>query len=189
MDSALIVSQNEKSTQYFVELLQSAHVGHIASSTTCGEARRMFLERAFDLLIVNAPLKDETGEKLSRHIAIKEMTQVILVVAAEHYEAIAAQCENDGVLTLAKPINKAILWSAIKLAKAAQSKMMRMHSENNKLKQKIEDIRIIDRAKCALIAYMNMHEKEAHRYIEKQAMDMRVSKRMVAEGILKTYEN
>jgi response regulator NasT len=34
-----------------------------------------------------------------------------------------------------------------------------------------------------------MSEQEAHRYIEKQAMDMRSAKRVVAEGILKLYEN
>jgi len=51
------------------------------------------------------------------------------------------------------------------------------------------DIRIIDRAKCLLISYLNMSEQEAHRYIEKQAMDMRLTKRMIAEGIIKTYEN
>ena len=55
--------------------------------------------------------------------------------------------------------------------------------------QKIEDKRIIDRAKYILISCMNMREQEAHRYLEKQAMDMRTSKRIIAEGILKRYEN
>ncbi|MDR0322216.1 MAG: hypothetical protein LBI28_11990 [Treponema sp.] len=40
-----------------------------------------------------------------------------------------------------------------------------------------------------MISYMNMNEQEAHWFIEKQAMDMRATKRTVAEGILKTYEN
>ena len=47
---------------------------------------------------------------------------------------------------------------------------------------------MIDRAKCILIQYLNMTEAEAHRYIEKQAMDMRSTKRVIAEGILRTYE-
>jgi AmiR/NasT family two-component response regulator len=34
-----------------------------------------------------------------------------------------------------------------------------------------------------------MSEQEAHRYIEKQAMDLRLTKRMIAEGIIKIYEN
>ena len=53
--------------------------------------------------------------------------------------------------------------------------------------QKIEDIRLIDRAKCLLIAYFRINEQEAHRFIEKQAIDRRMTKRKVAEGILRTY--
>ena len=66
--------------------------------------------------------------------------------------------------------------------------MRRLCDENSKLTQKIEDVRIIDRAKCLLISYLKVNEQEAHRYIEKQAMDMRITRREVAEGILKTYE-
>jgi response regulator NasT len=36
---------------------------------------------------------------------------------------------------------------------------------------------------------MKMTEKEAHRYIEKQAMDMRITKRAVAEKIIRTFED
>ena len=46
----------------------------------------------------------------------------------------------------------------------------------------------MDRAKCVLIQYLNMTETQAHRYIEKQAMDLRTTRRQIAEGILKTYE-
>lgn len=189
MESALIVSHAEKGINFFMDILNSVQIGHIVGISTCGEARRLLLERDFDLVLINAPLKDETGENLSRHVAAKGASQVILVVSAEHYDAVSDHCENDGILTVAKPINKTVLWSAIKLAKAAQGKIKRMHSENNKLKQKIDDIRIIDRAKCILISHMNMSEKEAHRYIEKEAMDMRIPKRAIAEGILRTYEN
>jgi len=102
---------------------------------------------------------------------------------------VSAACEDDGVLVVAKPVNRTVFWSALKLAQASGARIARMKDENSKLKQKIEDIRIVDRAKCILISYLNMSEQESHRYIEKQAMDMRLSKRTIAEGILKTYEN
>ena len=86
-------------------------------------------------------------------------------------------------------MNRAIFWSALKIATATFNKISILKNENNKLLQKIEDIRMIDRAKCILIQYLNMTEAEAHRYIEKQAMDMRTTKRSIADGILKTYEN
>lgn len=189
MENALIVSQTEKSIGFFMEILNAAQINHIVGVSTCGEARRLLLERSFDLVLINAPLKDESGERLSHHIASQGVSEVILVVASEHYDAVSAHCENDGILTVAKPINKSVLFSAIRFAKAAQNRLMRMKTENIKLKQKIDDIRVIDRAKCILISYMHMSEKDSHRYIEKQAMDMRISKRLVAEGILRTYEN
>ncbi|MCL2050543.1 MAG: ANTAR domain-containing protein [Lachnospiraceae bacterium] len=189
MDSALIVSSNEKYIAFFAEILKSASIGHIVDIHSCGDARRLLLERDFDLVLINAPLKDETGEMLARFIAAKGASQVILVVKTEFYEAVSAVCEDDGVLTIAKPINKTIFWSALTLARSAQSRLTKVKAENAKLKQKIEDIRVIDRAKLILISYMNMTEKEAHRYIEKEAMDSRQSRREVAEGIIKTYEN
>ena len=51
----------------------------------------------------------------------------------------------------------------------------------------MEEIRIVNRAKWILIRELKLDEPEAHRYIEKQAMDRCISKRIVAEEIIKTY--
>jgi response regulator NasT len=187
MESALIISSTE--TSFFTEILKAASINQIAVLQSCGEARRLLLERDVDLVVVNAPLRDETGETLSRHVASKSASQVILVVKNEYFDEIAAVCEDDGVLTVSKPVNKMVFWSALTLAKSAQNRIKRIQEENAQLKQKIEDIRIVDRAKWVLVSYMNMNEKEAHRFIEKQAMDLRATKRAIAEGILRTYEH
>ena len=189
MDSALIVSASEKSAQYIGEILKAASILDIFAAKSCGEARRLLTERDFDLVVVNAPLTDESGEGLSRYIASKGVSQVILLVKSAFYEAVSAVCEEDGVLTISKPVNRAILWSSLKLANSAHARLKRMQAENNKLRQRIEDIRIVDRAKYLLIVHLNLSEEEAHRYIEKQAMDSRATRRLVAEKILKTYEN
>lgn len=189
MDSALIVSCIENSTIFFTEMLNAASVSQIAALCSVSEARRLLLERDFDLVIINAPLRDESGELFSQQIASAGISQVILVVKSEYFDAVSAVCENDGVLVVSKPVHRAVFWSALKLAGSVHSRLKHVKEENSRLKQKIEDIRIIDRAKCVLISYLNMSEEEAHRYIEKQAMDVRSTKRVIAEGILKTYEN
>jgi response regulator NasT len=189
MESALIVTCTEKTTCFFREMLNEANINQIVTLNTAGEARRLLLKQDFDLVIVNSPLSDESGESLARHIAFEDTTQVILVVKDECFDAVSTACENDGVLTIAKPVNKSVVRSALLLARSAQARLRRLREENFKLKQKLEDIRIINRAKYILITYLNMSEQEAHRYIEKQAMDMRAAKRVIAEGILKTYEN
>jgi AmiR/NasT family two-component response regulator len=189
MESALIVTSSEKSVAFFTEMLNTISINHIVTSQTCGQARRLLLEKDFDLVVINSPLRDETGESLARYIASRGTSQVILVVKSEHFEEVSATAGEDGVLTVAKPINRELFWSALKLAKAADSRLKRMRAENSMLKQKIEDIRIIDRAKCILISHFGMSEQKAHRFIEKHAMDIRATKRAVAEGILKMYEN
>ena len=55
------------------------------------------------------------------------------------------------------------------------------------IEEKMEEIRIVNRAKWLLISELKMDEQGAHRYIEKQAMDRCISKRIVAEEIIKTY--
>jgi len=189
MESALIVSCSDKGTAFFTEMLSSANIAQIAVAQSCGEARRIFLERDFDLIVINAPLRDESGENLARQIAAKDSAQVMLAVKSEYFDAVSAVFENYGVLTVSKPLSKTIFSHALILAKSARNKIKRVQAENKSLKQKIEDIRIVDRAKCILISHMNMTEQEAHRYIEKQAMDMRSAKREIAESILRTYDN
>jgi len=188
MESALIVSSTEKGIDVFAQLLKAAQVHHFEAMRSCGEARRRLLERDFDLVVINAPLRDEVGENLARQVAGKHFAQVILVVKAEHFDAVAAVCEDEGVLTIEKPLNRAVFWSALKLAKSTQNRLRREQVENQKLKQKIEDIRIVDRAKGVLITYENLSEAQAHRVIEKQAMNSRSTKRAVAEEILQRYE-
>ena len=77
---------------------------------------------------------------------------------------------------------------SLKMASATNARLKNMQNLNKKLTQKIDDIKIVDRAKCLLISHLNMTETNAHKYIEKKAMDVRISRREVAENILKTYE-
>ena len=189
MENALIVSNSEKDAAFFSVMLNSASVSQITCLKSVEEARRHILKNDFDLVIIDAPLKDESGESFSRYAASKGISQVLLLIESKLFDSVSIACERDGVLPVSKPVDKVIFWSAILLAKSAQNRIRRIQAENAQLKQKIEDIRVIDRAKCLLISTMKMSEQESHRYIEKQAMDIRSTRRIVAEGILKRYDN
>ncbi len=64
-----------------------------------------------------------------------------------------------------------------------------LNRETEKLQNKLDDARLISRAKLLLINRFKMSEKEAHRYIEKAAMDHSLKRRDVAISIIKTYED
>ena len=188
METVLIVSYYTKSISFLTDILIEASISNITTATNAGEARRLIVNNYYDLCIINTPLLDEFGENLALDIAVKGNTEVLLIVKSEIFDDISLKVEDYGVITIAKPISKSFLWNALKLAKATHNKLQNMQNENKRLVQRIEDIRIIGRAKCILISHMSMTESEAHRYIEKQAMDMRQSRREIAEGILRSYE-
>lgn len=189
MKSALIISGSDKGKDVLKELLSQNGYQNISVCDNASEAKRMLLERDISLCVVNTPLRDEFGMRFAIDVAQHEITQVLMVVKSEHYEEVCSKAETYGVYVLPKPISRHLFWSAIKLLEASYHKLVILSERNMELERKIEDIRLIDRAKCVLIEYLNMTEGQAHKYVEKQAMDMRLTKRDVAARILKTYES
>ena len=103
-------------------------------------------------------------------------------------EEITEKVEDYGVITVAKPISRQMFWSALKLARVTQRRLTMARRENAKLQKKIEDLKLVSRAKLVLISYAGMSEEEAHKYLERQAMDRRMPRADVAREVLDQYE-
>lgn len=63
-----------------------------------------------------------------------------------------------------------------------------MRMRNRSLKDRLSEIKVIDRAKCLLMEHEQLSEAQAHRYLEKRAMDSQMSRLQVAEQLLKKYQ-
>ena len=85
-------------------------------------------------------------------------------------------------------MNRELLYAAVRLAHAVRVQLNAVMQENQKLRRKLEETRLGDRAKCILIECCGMTEPEAHAYLEKRAMDRRQTKREAAMEILQTQE-
>lgn len=187
MDSAMIVSGSEKSLEELCSILKSCGITQISIINNCAEARRGLVNGEKSVIIINTPLADEFGTGFALY-ATRTNAGIVMLVRAELAEEIAYKVENDGVIVVPKPLQKASLVQAVRLAVSTHRRIMGVKNENLQLQRKLEEMKVIDRAKCLLIQCLSMTEPQAHRFIEKQAMDMRISKTSVAEGILKTYE-
>lgn len=175
--------------ELLAQLLHAArHMRHTPAKSGA-EARRLLLEGSFDLIVINAPLPDEFGHELACWAAQTSTAGVLLLVRSESADDLSARVEDEGVFVVPKPVNRPFFYQALKLVSASRRRMLNLEQQNMKLQQKIEEIRLVDRAKCTLIEVLKLSEAQAHRYIEKQAMDMRITRREVAENILKTYES
>ena len=103
-------------------------------------------------------------------------------------EAAQKVCDA-GVFVIEKPIDRRLFDQALRFIAAAQNRLASLLEENARLHRQLQDLRLIDRAKCLLIETLGMTEPQAHRYIELQAMDLRMTKREIAGEIIRTYEN
>ena len=113
----------------------------------------------------------------------------MIIVPQKNADEINDILTQHGVLVISKPINRHLFHHFLQFTECFKTRILSVAKENEKLKHMVEDIKLIDRAKFLLITCLNMDENQAHRYLEKQAMDLRISKLQVAKQVIKTYEN
>jgi response regulator NasT len=188
MDSVLIVSNTSSTLGIISELLKSQTFSRLVTVQNGGEARRQLIDTDFELIIIDTPLTDEFGDDFALRAAEATSAGIILITRTETLYDMSEAVEEAGVFVLSKPIGPEFFYQSVKLLNASRKRLLKYQNENQKLQAKVHEIQIIDRAKYALIQYLNMTEAQAHRYIEKQSMDLRQSKLVTAENVLKTYE-
>ena len=188
MEKILIVSSSNKSKELLSNIVKESGVYEVLAVENSFKCREIIREINFDLIIINSPLRDDYGENLSLFINDNTNTSIILIVKNNSSQENIYNLESKGIYIIEKPLNKLMLINIINSYITCRRKFNPIVNENEKLKEKINDIRLIDRAKLTLIQYLKMSEEESHKYIEKQAMDLRITKVEVAKNILKIYE-
>ena len=183
----LVVGSGDKIFDYISDMLPKSGYEPLMRANDAGEARRLLLDTPADIVIINTPLTDEFGTELALDLAESPMG-VMLLVKSELYDQVCYKVEDSGVLTLAKPMTRQGFYSAVKLLSALSARLAKMEKKNHSLQEKMADIRVVNRAKWLLIERHRMTEEDAHYFIEKQSMDMRLSRREVAENIIRSYD-
>ena len=171
-----------------IQLLEAAPGSQVDTVYSEEDAIDQMAKTEFDLIIINSPLEGKSGVDLAVFAAEKHTAGVLLVVQNKYANIVAQKVEPYGVLVVGKPVVKAFFNQAIKFAEVVAHRVVSLKEENINLQNKLEEMKIVNRAKCVLIQYLSMSEVQAHKYIEKQAMDMRLKKSQVAKQILKAYE-
>ena len=187
--SVLIVCSNDKSTDFIRLTLNSSDYIPIETTANAGEAKRRLSEKDFDVVIINTPLKDEFGVDLAVDINEKYYCGTMLLVKNDIYEQIAYKTEDFGIFCVSKPITKEFFLRAVRLVSATRNRIKSIEIKTENLKEKMNEIRLVNRAKLLLIEKLSMTEKDAHRHIEKQAMDLCLKKSEIAKRIIITYES
>lgn len=186
--SVLIVSASRNFNTAMASLLPVSEFWPVSTVGSVASARRELLERAFDIVIINAPLPDDLGSALAVDVSTRSQAAALLLVKSDIYDEVYSEVMEYGVFTLSKPTSAQLLSQYLKILCTARERIRRLEGKQQSVEEKIEEIRLVNHAKWLLIECLSMSEAEAQRYIEKQAMDLRISKRQMAENVIKTYE-
>ena len=185
--SVLIVSASPSLNVGIRELLPASRYFPVVTVSNLGAAKRAIAEREFDFVIINSPLPDGDGLSLAIDAGNGKNTVVLLTVRAEQYPEAFDLSAGFGVFLLKRPLSRTSMELALGWLTSARERLRMTENRVQSVEEKMEEIRLINRAKWLLISELKMSEPDAHRYIEKQAMDRCVSKRVIAEEIVKTY--
>ena len=186
--SVLIVTASERFTDSIMPLLPMTDYWPVQTASSVAEARRWLADTEFDIVLINTPLPDDFGMHLAIDICTGSGAGVLLLVKNDHYNEIYSKVVRYGVITLSKPTNRQMVAQNLRILCATRERIRHMQATQATVEAQIKEIRLVNRAKWLLIECLNMTEAEAHRYIEKQAMDLRISRREAAENIIKTYK-
>ena len=153
------------------------------------QALEQFDAGGIDGVLIAEPIAGSSGRELALQLKKRHCMAVLLLAAPEHAGTDAALLEQSGVLVLPNDAPESLIVQTIRLLTAVRIQLEQMQHKTEKLEAKVADIRIINRAKLLLVQHLQMTETEAHKYIEKQAMDTSMRRRTIAENIIRTYED
>lgn len=185
--SVLLVCASNSFNTAAADLFPASQYQPFCVAASISEAKRCLTDRDWDFIIINSPLPDESGTRFAIDCCHSKTTVVLLLVKSDLHAEVHDKVAAHGVFTLPKPTSRMTLLQALSWMSSARERLRKLEAKTASVEERMEEIRIINRAKCLLISALTMTEQEAHRYIEKNAMDNCISKKEAAENIIKLY--
>ena len=186
--SVLVVSPAGRGADFLASVFDAPTFDPVVNALSAGEARRLLSSEQYDFIAVNSPLPDETGIDFCIDAA-QGPSGVMLFVKNDIYEIVSSQCTREGIFVIPKPNTQRNVAQSVTLLCAICERLRKYEKKTRTLREKMDSIRIVNRAKWLLIERLGMTEQDAHGYIEKEAMNRRRTSREIAEEIIRMYEN
>lgn len=186
--SLLLVTASQDTAAQFARLLPEERFAPEYSVCSPREAAYVLGEAAFDVVVIDASVPEAEGRTLAASAA-ESGANVLLLAEESRFETAAAYAESSGFMALPSPVDPALLRQSLGMMASVSARVHALEEEAESLKAKMEELRLVDRAKLLLVQQLKMTEKDAHRFIEKNAMDRCVKKSVIAQRIIRTYQN
>ncbi len=137
-----------------------------------------------DLVILDVKMPRLDGIAAAERIASQRIAPVVMLTAFSQRDLVESARDAGAMAYLVKPFGKSDLLPAIEMAVSRFAELQQLEAEVADLQERLETRKTVDRAKGVLQKELGLSEPEAFRWIQKTAMDLRLSMRQVADGVV-----
>ena len=137
-----------------------------------------------DLVILDVKMPVLDGISAAERIASQRIAPVVILTAFSQRDLVERARDAGAMAYLVKPFSVTDLVPAIEMAVSRFAELTLLEAEVAGLQDRLETRKAVDRAKSVLQQQLQLSEPEAFRWIQKTAMDLRLSMRQVAEGVV-----
>lgn len=137
-----------------------------------------------DLVVLDVKMPKLDGIAAAQRIAGERIAPVVILTAFAQRELVERARDAGAMAYLVKPFSRNDLVPAIEMAVSRFREVAALEAEVGDLTERLETRKSVDRAKGVLQKDLGLSEPEAFRWIQKTAMDLRLSMRQVADGVV-----
>jgi two-component system, response regulator PdtaR len=137
-----------------------------------------------DLVVLDVKMPRLDGITAAQRIASARIAPVVILTAFSQRDLVERARDAGAMAYLVKPFSKEDLLPAVEMAVSRFAELQQLEAEVADLSERLETRKLVDRAKGVLQQRLELSEPEAFRWIQKTAMDLRLSMRQVAEGVI-----
>ncbi|MFL6072177.1 MAG: ANTAR domain-containing response regulator [Mycobacteriales bacterium] len=167
-----------------VEMLKEEGYDVVGEAGDGETAVNLATELRPDLVIMDIKMPVMDGIEAARRIAEARIAPVVILTAFSQRDLVERARDAGAMAYLVKPFNKGDLVPAIEVAASRYTELSALEKEVGDLQQRLETRKRVERAKGVLMTAHGMSEPAAFRWIQRTAMDRRVTMRDVADRIL-----
>jgi AmiR/NasT family two-component response regulator len=137
-----------------------------------------------DLVVCDVKMPKLDGIAAAQRIAEQRIAPVVILTAFAQRDLVERARDAGAMAYLVKPFSRNDLVPAIEMAMSRFAELHALEKEVGDLTERLETRKAVDRAKSVLQKDLGLSEPDAFRWIQKTAMDLRLSMRQVADGVL-----
>jgi response regulator NasT len=182
--NVLIVDDHAPSRAALAEAVTAAGGRIVGNGSRAEDVARLVERHRPDVVVLAVGLTDGDGVEAARQVMATDPCALVLLTSRTDTEVVSRAVEAGVLGFLAKPLRREELAPALDLAVSRFRDLEAVRRENDRLRQKLESRKLVDRAKALLIQRAGLSEAEAYRRLQKTAMDTRRTMGEVARALL-----